>query len=400
MDSCKHFWVITADPAAPTPTEGIQTLGQLMAAQSTVFDMVQTNPDDTAVILYTSGTTGFPKGAELTHSNMVMNALGSRHLLQLTYDDVHVVVLPVFHSFGQTVQMNAGFSMGNTLVFIPRFAPQAVLGAIQDENATVFCGVPTMYWHLLTYEDKENKYDIERIANTLRIGVSGGASLPLEILKGIEEKYRIPIVEGYGLSETCPVVSFNHLHRERKAGSIGTPIWGIEVKVFDENAEELPTGEVGELVVRGHNIMKGYYNKSDATEEAFKSTTWFHTGDLAKIDEDGYIYIVDRVKDMIIRGGFNVYPREIEEFLLSHPAISLTAVIGVPHEQHGEEVKAFVVLKEGQKATEEEIINWSKQQMASFKYPRIVEIRDSLPMTATGKVLKKELKSEAEKHAS
>ena len=393
-DTCKEFRVITADPAAPSPMDGTQTLGQLMAGQSPAFDMVQTNPDDTAVILYTSGTTGFPKGAELSHSNMVMNALGSARLLQLTPHDVHVVVLPVFHSFGQTVQMNAGFSMGNTLVLIPRFTPDAVLGAIQNENATVFCGVPTMYWHLLTYQDKENKYDIEKIADTLRIGVSGGASLPLEILKGIEEKYRIPIMEGYGLSETCPVVSFNHLHRERKPGSIGTPIWGIEVKVFNEKVEELPTGEVGELVVRGHNIMKGYYNKPEANEEAFKGTTWFHTGDLAKIDEDGYIYIVDRVKDMVIRGGFNVYPREIEEVLLTHPAISLTAVIGVPHEQHGEEVKAFVVLKEGQEATEEEIRNWSKEQMASYKYPRIVEIRDSLPMTATGKILKKELKAE------
>ncbi|MBN1222552.1 MAG: long-chain fatty acid--CoA ligase [Candidatus Aminicenantes bacterium] len=395
-DSCEYFSVITADPSAASPIKGTHTLGQLMADRSPVYEMVQTNPDDTAVILYTSGTTGFPKGAELSHSNMVMNARACCSLLGLTLDDVHVVVLPLFHSFGQTVQMNAGFSMGNTLIFIPRFVPEAVLSAVQNEKATVFCGVPTMYWAILDYEDKDKRYDIEKIAKTLRIGVSGGASLPLEIIKGFEEKYKIPIIEGYGLSETSPVVAFNHLHKERKPGSIGTPIWGIEVKIFDENNRELLEEEVGELVVRGHCVMKKYYNKPEETAEAYKGTSWFHTGDLGKKDEDGYLYIVDRVKDMLIRGGFNVYPREVEEVLMTHPAVSLAAVIGVPHQQYGEEVKAYIVLKEGQKITESEIIRWSKEQMASYKYPRIVEIRDSLPMTATGKILKKELKAEME----
>jgi len=223
-DSCEHFFVITADPAAASPIEGTKTLGQLMAGRAPVFDLADTAPEDGAVILYTSGTTGFPKGAELSHSNMMMNALASRDLLELSREDVHVLVLPLFHSFGQTMQMNAGFAKGNTLVLIARFDPEAVLNAFQSERATVFAGVPTMYWALLTYEDKEGKFDLEKIAANLRCGVSGGASMPLEILKGIEKKYRIPIIEGYGLSETSPVATFNHLYKERKPGSIGTSI--------------------------------------------------------------------------------------------------------------------------------------------------------------------------------
>jgi long-chain acyl-CoA synthetase len=393
-EQCEHFWVMTADPAGASPIEGAVTLGQLIGRQSPVFETVVTDFDDTAVILYTSGTTGFPKGAELSHANMTMNALGSRDLLVLSQEDVHLVVLPLFHSFGQTVLMNAGLSMGNTLVLIPRFTPDGVLGAMQAEKVTVFAGVPTMYWALLTFEDPDNKIDIPTIAKNLRIGASGASSLPLEIIRGIQEKYGISILEGYGLSETCPVATFNLPHKERKPGTVGTPIWGIEVKVFDAENNEVPTGEVGEVVIRGHNVMKGYYNKPEATAEAFKGTSWFHTGDLGRMDEDGYLAIVDRVKDMVIRGGFNVYPREIEEVLMTHPAVSMASVIGVPHDQHGEEIKAYIVLKPGQSANEGEIIEWSKEQMAAYKYPRIVEMRESLPMTATGKILKKDLKAE------
>jgi long-chain acyl-CoA synthetase len=277
---------------------------------------------------------------------------------------------------------------------ISRFTPDAVLSAIQNENVTVFAGVPTMYWQLLSYEDKENKFDINKISSTLRIAGSGGASIPVEIIKGFEEKFNVPIVEGYGLSETSPVATFNHLHKKRKPGSVGTPVWGIEVKVFDKENNELPTNEVGEIVIRGHNVMKGYYNKSDATAEAFNGTSWFHTGDMGRMDADGYLYIVDRVKDMVIRGGFNIYPREIEEVLMTHPAVSLASVIGVPHDSHGEEVKAYIILKEGQTIKPQELIEWSKNQMAAYKYPRLVEIRESLPMTATGKILKKQLKAE------
>jgi len=393
-DTCEHFFVITADPAAASPIEGTQTFGQLISEASPVCDIELTSPEDTAVILYTSGTTGFPKGAELSHSNMVMNAISTRYLLQSTPDDIHAVVLPLFHSFGQTCQMNAGFSAGNTMVMIPKFTPEAVLSAIQNDGASVFAGVPTMYWALLNYEDKEGQFDTKKIADTLRIGFSGASSLPLEIIKGIDEKYNIPILEGYGLSETCPVATFNHLNRERKPGSIGTPIWGVEVEIFDEDNKAVGPDEIGELVIRGHNVMKGYYNKPEATAEAFVGTTWFHTGDLGKKDEDGYFYIVDRVKDMVIRGGYNVYPREIEEVLLTHPDVSLVSVLGVPHDRHGEEIAAYIVLNQGASITEEAIIEWSKEQMAAYKYPRIIHFREGLPMTATGKILKKDLRAE------
>jgi long-chain acyl-CoA synthetase len=250
-----------------------------------------------------------------------------------------------------------------------------------------------MYWALLSYDNQNGCFDMEKIIKTLRIGISGGASLPVEILTGFEKKYHIPILEGYGLSETCPVATFNHLDRIRKPGSTGNSIWGVEVRIIDKGGFPLPTGEVGEVAIRGHNVMKGYYGKAEATASAIKNG-WFHSGDLGKLDEDGCLYIVDRVKDLIIRGGFNVYPREVEEVLMTHPAVSLVAVIGVPHDQHGEEIKAYVLLKSGATISEPELIAWSKEQMAVYKYPRIVEIRESLPMTATGKILKKELKAE------
>ena len=393
-DTCKQFVVITADPKATSPIKETQTFGQLMGGQPAECDTVQTSSEDTAVILYTSGTTGFPKGAELSHSNIVMNTLGSRDLLQLTHDDRLIIVLPLFHSFGQVVLMNAGFSKGNTLIFIARFTPEDVLAAIQFEKATVFAGVPTMYWALLTYEDVDNRFDIEQIADNLRLGASGGSSLPLEIIKGMEEKYKIPILEGYGLSETSPVSTFNHLHKERKPGSVGTPIWGVEVRIVNKNGETVPTGEVGEVIIRGHNVMKGYYNKPEANAKTINAEGWFFSGDLGRLDEEGYLFIVDRVKDMIIRGGFNIYPREIEEVLMTHESVSLASVIGVSHPQHGEEVKAYIVPNPGTTISSDEMIEWSKANMATYKYPRIVEIREALPMTATGKILKKELKAE------
>ena len=387
---CEHFWMITANPAAPSPIEGTMTLGQMMGTQSPAFSTVQTEALDTAVILYTSGTTGQPKGAELSHSNIVMNAFVVRELFKQQDDDVQLVSLPLFHSFGQTVQMNGGFLGGHTLVFLARFDPADAFQALQDHNVTIFCGVPTMFWALLNYP-KAEEYDLEKIARNLRLGVSGGASLPLEVIKGVEERFNLPLLEGYGLSETSPVASFGRIDRERKPGSIGIPVWGIEMRVVDHEGNDVSTGEPGEIIIRGHNIMKGYYNRPKETAEAFEGG-WFHSGDIATMDEDGYFYIVDRIKDMIIRGGFNVYPREIEEVLMSHPAVSLAAVIGVPDDQYGQEIKAFVVLKEEAAATPDEIIAWSKQEMAAYKYPRIVEIREALPMTATGKILKTELR--------
>jgi len=390
VDACHNFWLMTADPAAASPIDGAETLGMLMSKESPEFDTVQTMPDDTCVILYTSGTTGQPKGAELTHANIFMNTMVARDLFTQRPEDIQLIVLPLFHSFGQTCQLNTGFLGSNTLVLIPRFDPDAVFSSLQKEDVTIFCGVPTMYWALLNHPDAD-KYDLDKIAKTMRLGVSGGAAMPVELMRAFEEKYNIAILEGYGLSETSPVATFNRLDRPRKPGSIGLPIWGIDMKVVDEKDQEVPVNEPGELIMRGHNVMKGYYKKPEATEAAFRNG-WFHTGDIAKVDEDGYFYIVDRVKDMIVRGGFNVYPREIEEVLVTHPAVSMAAVIGVPDDKMGEEVKAFVVLKPGAAVTVEELLQWSRKEMANYKYPRYFEFRDSLPMNATGKILKKELR--------
>jgi len=306
---------------------------------------------------------------------------------------VHLVSLPLFHSFGQSVQMNAGFYTRATISLLPRFDPGAALGIMQRDGVTIFAGVPTMYWALLNYPDAD-KFDLQQIANNLRLAVSGGSAMPVEVMRGFEQRFNVPILEGYGLSETSPVATFNRLDRPSKPGSVGMPVWGVDVRVVDEYDKDVAQGELGEIVIRGHNVMKGYYNKPEANEEAFRND-WFHTGDIGRLDEDGYIYIVDRVKDMIIRGGFNVYPREVEEVLMTHPAVSLAAVVGTPHEQYGEEIKAFVVIKEGaEDVTEEEIRAWSKENMADYKYPRQVEFRDTLPMNATGKILKRDLRAE------
>lgn len=389
---CRNLIVCTGDMMAPPPVQDpkVTTFGRVLGPASHVFDTVQTMPDDTAVILYTSGTTGKPKGAELSHFNMFFNAMFTvKWLLDGMPNDVALAVLPLFHSFGQTCMMNAMFSCGGAITLLPRFEPAATLGIMQRDGVTLFAGVPTMYWALLNFPDAD-KFDLDKIRSTLRLAVSGAASLPLEVMKSFEAKYGVPILEGYGLSETSPVASFNVLDKPRKAGSIGVPIWGVDMKVVDPEMKEVPVGDLGEITIRGHNVMKGYYKKPEATTEAFAGG-WFHTGDIARVDEDGYFYIVDRLKDMIIRGGFNVYPREIEELLLTHPAVSLTAVVGVPDQQMGEEVKAFVVLKPGQTATEQEIIEFCKERIAAYKYPRLVEFRPTLPMTATGKILKREL---------
>ncbi len=391
-DGCEHFFVITADPGAASPIGGTETLGAAMANQPPTYETAPTDESDTAVILYTSGTTGQPKGAELTHANMVFNALGSQRLHGRPESgrDVYLVTLPLFHSFGQTVELNAGFGEGGTLVLLPRFDAEQALALMQKENVSFFAGVPTMYWGLLGALDES--VDVDLIARNMRVAVAGGSSLPVEILKDFQERFHVQIKEGYGLSETSPIATFNPAGAEPRPGSIGTPIWGIECKLIDAKWKEITAvDEVGEIAVKGHNIMKGYYNRPDETAAVMRDG-WFRTGDLARRDSDGYYYIVDRAKDMIKRGGFSVYPREIEEVLMTHPAVSLVAVIGVPHESLGEEIKAMVIKNEGDATTEDELIAWAKEQMAAYKYPRIVEFRDSLPMTATGKILKRELR--------
>ncbi len=389
-EGCETMVVLTADPKGQSPLPGVPTLGEFIAGQPPTFDTVQRPSDATAVILYTSGTTGQPKGAELTHVNMLLNARLADSMYPPHPHDVHLLTLPLFHSFGQTVQMNGGFYRGATLALMPRFDPAQALQLMQDEKVTLFAGVPTMYWALLNHPGAEQDYDLPAIAERLRIAMSGGAALPVEILERFEERFGVRILEGYGLSETSPVATFNRVDGS-KPGSVGTAVWGVEVRVVDAEDKPVPTGETGEILIRGHNVMKGYLGRPEATAHSLRGG-WLHTGDVGRLDEDGYLYIVDRVKDMIIRGGYNVYPRELEEVLLTHPAVSLAAVIGVPEPSLGEEVKAFVILKDGAQATPEQIIAWSREQMAAYKYPRQVEIRQSLPMTATGKILKRELR--------
>ncbi len=391
-DTCEHFFVITADPAAASPIEGTQTLGQAIADQPPTFAAAETDEDDTAVILYTSGTTGQPKGAELRHRNMHSNALTGKELFGADEEDpdTYLCVLPLFHSFGQTVIMNGGFAFGATVVMLPRFEAQAALQLMLKEGVSFFAGVPTMYWGLLGA--LEEGYDVAKLAENLRVAVAGGAALPVEVHKEFQKRFGVTILEGYGLSETSPVASFSPFGEDVRVGSIGKPIPGVEMKLIDQDWSDVADDPdaVGEIAIKGPNVMKGYYERPEATAEAIRDD-WFRTGDLARKDADGWYYIVDRSKDMIIRGGYNVYPREVEEVLMSHPDVSLAAVVGVPHESHGEEIKAFVIRQPGASLSEDELVAWGKEQMANYKYPRVVEFRDSLPMTATGKILKREL---------
>src|SRR4051812_1555884 len=353
-------------------------------------DVVGRQDDDTAVILYTSGTTGKPKGAELTHSNLFRNVDVSRALYDLGSEDTTLGALPLFHSFGQTCALNATIAGGGTLTLIPRFDPGKALEIIERDKVTIFMGVPTMYGAILHHEDA-GKAD----TSSLRICVSGGSAMPGELMRSFEEKFDCAILEGYGLSETSPVASFNHPDKERKVGSIGTPIEGVEMKVVDDDGNEVDQGEVGEIVIKGHNVMKGYWNKPDATEESIKDG-WFHSGDMAKVDEDGYFFIVDRKKELIIRGGYNVYPREIEEVLYEYPAVREAAVIGVPDDDMGEEVGAAVVLKEGEDCDEATLRDYVKNEVANYKYPRKIWFVDELPKGPTGKILKREIEVPAE----
>ncbi|NYE35959.1 long-chain acyl-CoA synthetase [Nocardioides cavernae] len=395
-DACEHFFVITADPAAESPIEGTETLGRAMAGQAPRFETVEVDGDDTAVILYTSGTTGQPKGAELMHRNMISNATASDALFGASAErpDTLLCVLPLFHSFGQTVIQNAGFAFGGTVVLLPRFEAGPALQLMEKERVTFFAGVPTMYWGLLGALD-DSGVDVRTVAETVRVAVAGGSALPVEVHKDFERRFGVTILEGYGLSETSPVASFSVYGEPVRVGSIGKPIPGVEMKLINPEPgvrDDLGEGEdvVGEIAIKGPNIMKGYYGRPDATAEAIVDG-WFRSGDLGRKDADGWYYIVDRSKDMIIRGGYNVYPREIEEVLLTHPDVSLAAVIGVPHESHGEEIKAVVIRNDGATVTEDELVAWAKEQMAGYKYPRVVEFVDALPMTATGKILKREL---------
>jgi long-chain acyl-CoA synthetase len=363
----------------------------LVGEADAVTEVADRDGEDTAVILYTSGTTGTPKGAELTHDNLMSNVETILdNLIQIQDDDVVLGALPLFHSFGQTCGLNACMKAGGTLTMLPRFDPDKALEIIERDRVTIFQGVPTMYVAML-HSDKADSAD----TSCLRLCVSGGSAMPGEVLRAFEEKFGCNVLEGYGLSETSPVASFNHPDRERKVGSIGTPVAGVEMRVVDDDGGDVEQGEVGEIVIKGPNVMKGYWRKDDATAEAIKDG-WFYTGDMAKVDEEGFFFIVDRKKELIIRGGYNVYPREVEEALYEHPAVQEAAVVGVPDDKMGEEVGAAVVLKDGEDVSVDELRDFVKGEVASYKYPRKIWIVDELPKGPTGKILKREVEVPSE----
>jgi long-chain acyl-CoA synthetase len=376
--------ITTGDPAP-----GVTSLSEIEPTTSPDDAMVQREPSDTAVMLYTSGTTGRPKGALLTHSNLLWNAQISAELHGIGRDDRLLGTLPLFHSFGQTCVLNAAFRHGAGVVLMPRFDAEVALELLERYRISVFLGVPTMYVALMNAESAGR-----RDVSALRLCVSGGAAIPVEVLRGFEERFGCRVLEGYGLSETSPVASFNHLDRPSKPGSIGTPIWGTEMRVADDSGRTLPPGEVGEILIRGHHVMTGYHDRPDETAAAVDADGWFRTGDMARMDEDGYFFIVDRKKDLIIRGGYNVYAREVEEVLYEHPAVMEAAVIGIPDPQLGEEVAAAVVARPGTALDPAELREWVREQVAPYKYPRHVAVVAELPKGPTGKILKRELSAE------
>ena len=358
--------------------------------------MTLRDAQDDAVVLYTSGTTGRPKGAVLTQNNLVLNSTVSAHdLFEVTHEDVLLGALPLFHAFGQTCVMNTAFRTGATMVLMPRFDADAALQLMVEREVTIFEGVPTMYIALLDAARKNPARP------PLRVCASGGAAIPVAVLEKFEEIFGAPIYEGYGLSETSPVASFNQREFGRKAGTVGCGIWGVELAIAnperDDRIELLPCGELGEIIIRGHCVFKGYLNNPEATRAAIVDG-WFRSGDLGTKDEDGFITIVDRKKDMIIRGGFNVYPREVEEVLMRHPAVKQVAVIGVPHETHGEEIVAVVCRHEAHDVTAEILIAWSQEHLARYKYPRHVHFIEAMPLGPSGKVLKRVLRERVYAH--
>lgn len=358
----------------------------IIASASGSLEPADVAPDDTAIILYTSGTTGNPKGAMLTHGNVYSNARDVSTYLGYRADDRIIATLPVFHVFALTVVVNAPLISGATVLLTPRFSPSEIFTLAREQQATVFAGVPTMYNFLyLLPEGKPEDF------STIRLAISGGASLPVALLHNFEKKFNVRVSEGYGLSEASPVTCFNPLDRERKAGSIGTSINNVENRVVDVNGIDVPVGEVGELVVRGPNVMKGYYKMPEETAMAIRDG-WLYTGDLAKVDDEGYFYIVDRKKDMIIVGGYNVYPREVEEVLFAHDNIVEAAVVGYPDPNFGEAVHAYIVLKEVAATTTDDILAYCAKHMVKYKVPKVVEILDELPKNTTGKILRRTLK--------
>ena len=347
-----------------------------------------TGAEDTAVIIYTSGTTGTPKGAALTHVGLLLNARMKELLVPRADHDVALVALPLYHIFGQTSVMNGSIHGGATLVLLPRFQPDTALQLMAEHRVTLFSGVPSMFQAFLQADPGGDR--LRAAAKTLRLVTSGGAPLPVALFERFDDACGIQIRQGYGLSETSPTVTFSPWDEPIRPESVGKPVWGVDIRVVGRNDEPLPAGNVGEIVIRGHCVMRGYVNRPEATAEAIRDG-WFHTGDLGRFDDDGYLYVVDRVKDLILRGGYNVYPAEVEQMLLAHPSVAICAVVGEPHERLGQEVVAYVVPRTGHDVDVEELSGWARERLAEYKYPRRIVVRDQLPMTSTGKILKRSL---------
>ncbi|NIK12634.1 fatty acid--CoA ligase family protein [Alkalibacillus almallahensis] len=385
----KDYIVGETDPQLrdrQSPLENkVHSFMNLVQSGSLEFNRPTLDDDDTAVILYTSGTTGKPKGAMLTHKNLYSNAKDTGNYLQIDENDRVIAALPMFHVFCLTVALNAPLVSGSTVLIVPQFSPETVFNITREHSATVFAGVPTMYNYLLQYPNED-----EKDFSSIRLCISGGASMPVALLEKFEQHFDVQVSEGYGLSEASPVTAFNPLDRPRKAGSIGTDITNVTNKVVDQNGEEVPRGEVGELVVQGPNVMKGYYKMPEETQASIKDG-WLYTGDMAQQDDEGYFYIVDRKKDLILVGGYNVYPREVEEVLYSHDNITEVAVIGVPDENLGEAVVAFVV-SNNPELTEAELRELSEAQLAKYKQPKQINFLDELPKNTTGKILRRSLR--------
>lgn len=390
LPSVKHY--ISCDSGAGISVQEnllqpkMKTFSELVGKGEGDFERPVLDDQDTAIILYTSGTTGKPKGAMLSHENIYSNAKDVADYLGINGKDRMIAALPMFHVFCLTVSLNAPLMNGGTILIIPKFSPADVLRVANEREATVFAGVPTMYNYLLqAVKGQKPKF------GNVRLCISGGAAMPVSLLEAFEETFHIQLSEGYGLSEASPVTCFNPIDRPRKAGSIGTSIWNVENKVVDLFGEEVETGEVGELIVRGPNVMKGYYKMPEETEVALKDG-WLYTGDMARVDEDGYVYIVDRKKDMILVGGYNVYPREVEEVLYTHPNVIEVAVIGEPHPESGESVTCFVVVDDAE-ISEKDLIDFSKGHLVNYKIPTRIEFLEELPKNTTGKILRRSLKS-------
>lgn len=387
------YVICETDPSTPEKMaalpdgvkEKVRSFAQLMATAKADVEPVTVDENETAIILYTSGTTGSPKGALLTHKNIYSNARDVGDYLGYSGDDRVVATLPVFHVFALTVVVNAPLLKGATVLLVPRFSPGDVFDIVKEQKATIFAGVPTMYNFMNQFPEGTPEH-----FESVRLSISGGSAMPVALLHSFEEKFDVRISEGYGLSEASPVTTFNPLDRERIPGSIGTNVINVENKVVNELGEEVAPNEVGELIVRGPNVMKGYYKMPEETAVALRDG-WLYTGDMARRDEEGYFYIVDRKKDLIIVGGYNVYPREIEEVLFEHRDVVEAAVIGVPDSNFGEAVHAFVVVKDDAEKDAASIEQYCAKRLAKYKVPTQIEFLDELPKNATGKILRRNL---------